>query len=50
MLGIIAAIPIVLWLLGFFASRVNTVFIHVALFAGVILLVLHLMRQTTASV
>lgn len=49
MLGIVAAIPIVLWLLGFLAFHANTALIHVALFASVILLVLYLMRQTTAS-
>jgi hypothetical protein len=50
MLGIIAAVLIVLWLLGFFAFHVTTAFIHVALILGVILLVLHFMRRATASV
>ena len=50
MLGIIAAVLIVLWLLGFFAFHVTTSFIHVALILGVILLVLHFMRRGTASV
>jgi hypothetical protein len=49
MLGIIAAIPIVLWLLGFFAVHENTVFVQVALFVSIILVVLYLMRQTTVS-
>ena len=48
MLGIIAAILIVLWLLGFFAFHVTTAFIHVALIVGIILLVMHFMRRTTA--
>jgi hypothetical protein len=50
MLGIIAAVLIVLWLLGFFAFHVSTAFIHVALVIGLILLVLHLLRGSTASV
>ena len=50
MLGIIAAVLIVLWLLGFLAFHVTSAFIHVALVLGVILLVLHFMRGRTASV
>jgi hypothetical protein len=50
MLGIIAAVLIVLWLLGFFAFHVTAAFIHVALVVGLILIVLHFMRRTTASV
>jgi hypothetical protein len=50
MLGIIAAVLIVLWLLGLFAFHVTTGFIHVALVVGVILLVVHFMRGGTASV
>jgi hypothetical protein len=50
MLGIIAAVLIVLWLLGFFAFHVTVAFIHVALVVGLILLVLHFMRRSTASV
>jgi uncharacterized membrane protein len=50
MLGIIAAVLIVLWLLGFLAFHVTTTFIHVALVVGLILLVLHFMRRSTASV
>jgi hypothetical protein len=41
MLATIAAILIILWLLGFFAFHVTTAFIHVALVIGLILLVLH---------
>jgi hypothetical protein len=44
MLGLIAAVLIVLWLLGFFAFHVTTAFIHVALVVGIILLVLHFLR------
>jgi hypothetical protein len=50
MLGIIAAVLIVLWLLGLFAFHVTTGFIHVALVVGVILLVVHFMRGGAASV
>jgi Family of unknown function (DUF5670) len=50
MLGIIAAILIVLWLLGFFAFHVTTAFVHVALVVGLILLVLRLLRGSAASV
>jgi hypothetical protein len=49
MLGIIAAVLIVLWLLGFLAFHVTTSFIHVVLVLGVILLVLHFMRRGTTS-
>jgi Family of unknown function (DUF5670) len=50
MLGIIAAVLIVLWSLGFFALHVTTAFIHAALVVGFILLVLHFMRGNTARV
>ena len=50
MLGMIAIVLIVLWLLGFFAFHVTTGFIHIALVVGLILLVLHLLRGSTASV
>jgi Family of unknown function (DUF5670) len=50
MLGIIAAVLIVLWLLGFFAFHVTTAFVHVSLVVGLILLVLHFMRRSTTSV
>jgi len=49
MLGIIAAVLIVLWLLGFFAFHVTTAFIHTALIVGLILLVLHLISGRSAS-
>jgi Family of unknown function (DUF5670) len=49
MLGIIATVLIVLWLLGFVAFHVTAAFIHVALIAGVILLVLHIARRATTS-
>jgi hypothetical protein len=49
MLGLIAAVLIVLWLLGFFAFHVTAAFIHVALVVGLILLVLHFLRRSTSS-
>jgi len=49
MLAIIAAVLIVLWLAGFLAFHVTTTFIHIALIAGVILLVMHFMTRSPAS-
>ncbi len=49
MLGIIAAILIVIWLLGFFAFHVTGAFIHVALVLGLILLVVHFVKGSRAS-
>ena len=49
MLGIIAAILIVFWLLGFFAFHVTSAFIHVALVLGLILLVVHFVKDSRAS-
>jgi hypothetical protein len=49
MLGIIAAILIVLWLLGFFAFHVTTGFIHIVLLVGIVLLILHLLRGRSAT-
>jgi len=50
MLGIIAAVLIVLWLLGFFAFHVITGLIHIVLVVGLILLLLHFVRGTATSV
>ena len=50
MLGIIAAVLIILWLLGFFAFHVTATFIHLALVVGLILLVLHFMRGSPARI
>jgi hypothetical protein len=41
MLGIIAAILVVLWLLGFFAFHIAGGLIHLVLVVAVVLLVLH---------
>ena len=50
MLGTIAAVLIVLWLLGFFAFHVTTGLIHIALIVGLILLVPHFVTGSAASV
>jgi hypothetical protein len=50
MLGLIGAVLIVLWLLGFSAFHVTTGFIHVALVVGLILLVLHFLTGRTADI
>jgi hypothetical protein len=44
MLGLIAAVLIIFWLLGFFAFHVTTGFIHLVLIVGLILLVFHFLR------
>ncbi len=44
MLGIIAAVLIVLWSLGFLAFQVSTGFIHVLLIIGIVMLLLHFFR------
>lgn len=49
MLGIIAAVLIVLWLLGFFAFHVSSGLIHVALVVGLVLLAFHLLRGRAAN-
>jgi hypothetical protein len=49
MLGIIAAVLIVLWLLGFFAFHITTGLIHIVLVVGMILLVLHFVRGAATS-
>jgi hypothetical protein len=50
MLGILAAVLIVLWLLGFFAFHVTAGFIHIVLVVGIVLLVLHLLTGRSAAV
>jgi hypothetical protein len=49
MLGIIAAVLIVLWLLGFFAFHVTSGLIHIVLVVGLIMLILHFVRGRTAT-
>jgi hypothetical protein len=48
MLGLIAAVLIVLWLLGFFAFHVTTATIHIILVVALVLVVLHFMRGARA--
>jgi hypothetical protein len=50
MLGMLAAVLIVLWLLGFFAFHVTTGLIHIVLVVGLILLVLHFLRGGSGGV
>ena len=49
MLAMLAAILIVLWLLGFMAFHVTTGFIHIVLVVGLVLLVLHFLRGGRAA-
>ena len=44
MLAMIAAILIVMWLLGLFAFHVTTGFLHIVLVVGIVLLVMHFFR------
>jgi Family of unknown function (DUF5670) len=48
MLAAIAAVLLVLWLLGFFAFHVTSGLIHVLLVIGIVLLLLHLFRGREA--
>jgi hypothetical protein len=45
MLGIIAAVLIVLWLLGFLAFHVSSGLIHILLVIGIVMLLLHFFRR-----
>jgi len=49
MLGLIAAVLIVLWLFGFLAFHVSAGLIHVLLIVGIILLILHFVRGGTRT-
>ncbi len=49
MLGLIALVLIVLWLLGFLAFHVSTALIHVLLVIGLILLILHFVRGSART-
>jgi hypothetical protein len=44
MLGIIAAVLIVCWLLGFFVLHVSSFLIHILLIVGVIMIIMHFVR------
>jgi hypothetical protein len=50
MLGLIATVLIVLWLLGFFAFHVSAGFVHVLLIIGIVMLVLHFLRGRSATI
>ncbi len=50
MLGMLAPVLIVIWLLTFFAFHVTTGLIHTVLVVGLILLLLHFLRGSAASV
>ena len=49
MLGIIAAVLIVLWLLGFLAFHVSGSVIHVLLVIGIVMLLAHFFRRRTVT-
>ena len=50
MFGIIAAVLIVLWLLGFLAFHVSSGLVHVLLVIGIVMLLVHLFRGRAATV
>jgi hypothetical protein len=50
MLAFIAAVLIVLWLLGFFAFHVSTGVVHVLLIIGIVMLILHFLRGRAATI
>jgi membrane-bound ClpP family serine protease len=49
MLGAIAAVLIVLWLLGFLAFHVSSGLIHILLVIGVVMLLLHFFSGRSAT-
>jgi Family of unknown function (DUF5670) len=49
MLGIIAAVLIVIWLLCFFTFHIAAGLIHIVLAVGIILLLVHLLRGSASS-
>jgi hypothetical protein len=49
MLGLLAAVLIILWLLGFFAFHITTGFIHIVLVVGLILLIIHFVSGRSAT-
>ena len=49
MLGLIAVVLIVLWLLGFFAFHVSAGLVHILLIIGIVMLVLHFFRGRTTA-
>jgi Family of unknown function (DUF5670) len=49
MLAAIGAILLILWLLGFFAFHVTVGFIHILLVIGIIMIIAHFLRGSTAT-
>ena len=49
MLGLIALVLIVLWLLGFLAFHVSTGLVHILLVIGLIVLVFHFLRGSART-
>lgn len=49
MLGFLALVLIVLWLLGFLAFHVSTGLIHILLVIGLIMLVFHFLRGSART-
>ena len=50
MLGLIAAVLIICWLLGLFAFHISTGLFHVLLVIGLILLVMHFVTGRRATI
>ena len=49
LLGIVAMVLLVLWLLGFFAFHITAGLFHIVLGVGLVLLVLHLFSSRSAA-
>jgi Family of unknown function (DUF5670) len=49
MLAVVAAVLIVLWLLGFLAFHVSSGLVHVLLVIGIAMLLLHFFRGRSAT-
>jgi hypothetical protein len=49
MFAMIAAVLIFLWLVGFFGFHVTTGLIHIVLVAGIVLLLVHVLRDRSAT-
>ena len=49
MLAVVAAVLIVLWLLGFLAFHVSSGLVHVLLVIGIVMLLLHFFRGRSAT-
>lgn len=49
MFGLLAAVLIILWLLGFLAFHISSGLIHVLLVIGIVMVVLHFFRGRAAT-